>query len=111
NFMANYATEGLDAVRRGDLLTGGHYISVPTVAETLQMAGIRTVIAGGKPVALFHDRTYRKGSDVAKHSPTLFDGKTIPRDLIDSLNKVNDDHGFPGTITIPNTEQDKWTTR
>jgi len=111
NFMGTYATEGLDAVRRGDLLTGGHYLATPTLAETLQAAGMRTVIAGGKPVALFHDRNPRKISDVAKGSPTLFEGKTIPRDLVDSLNKVNDDKAFPGTITIPNTAQDNWTTK
>jgi predicted AlkP superfamily pyrophosphatase or phosphodiesterase len=111
NFMGTFATEGLDAVRRGDLLTGGQYLTAPTLAEILQGAGIRTVTAGGKPVALFHDRTYRKTSDAAKGSQTLFEGKTIPRALLDSLNKANDDKTFPGTITIPNTAQDNWTTR
>lgn len=111
SFMGTYATEGLDAVRRGDLLMNGHYIAVPTLAETLQAAGIRTVIAGGKPVAIFHDRTYRKATDPSKQSPVLFEGKTIPRDLIDSLNKVNDDKPFPTPIAIPNKAQDHWTTR
>ena len=110
SFMSTYATEGLDAVRRGDLLTGGHYLTAPTVAEILQGAGIRTVTAGGKPVALFHDRTYRKASEAGKRSTTLFDGKTIPRDLIDSLNKVNDDKAFPASA-IPNTAQDHWATK
>jgi len=110
SFMSTFATEGLDAVRRGDLLTGGNYLTAPTLAETLQGAGIRTVVAGGKPVALFHDRAYHRASDAAKNSPTLFEGKTIPRDLVDSLNKVNDDKGFPASA-IPNTGQDNWTTR
>ncbi len=111
SFMGTYGTEGLDAVRRGDLLTGGKYLTALTLAEVLQGAGIRTVTAGGKPVALFHDRTYRRATDAGKASTTLFEGKTIPRDLIDSLNKVNDDKPFPGTISIPNTAQDNWTTR
>jgi arylsulfatase A-like enzyme len=111
SFMGTYATENLDAVRRGDLLTGGHYIAVPTLAETLQGAGIRTVTAGGKPVALFHDRTYRKASDAAKQSALLYEGRTIPRNLVDSLNKVNDDKPFPTPIAIPNKAQDHWTTR
>src|SRR5258706_260485 len=32
SFMSTYATEGLDAIRRGDLLTGGHYFTSPTLA-------------------------------------------------------------------------------
>jgi arylsulfatase A-like enzyme len=42
---------------------------------------------------------------------TLFEGKTIPREVAEALAKVNDDKAFPGTITIPNTAQDQWTTR
>ena len=111
NFLGSFATENLDAVRRADLLTGGRYLLVPTVAETLQRAGIATVIAGGKPVALFHDRAARKDSETARQSATVYEGKTIPRDLLDTLVKVNDDKAFPGTISFPNTAQDQWTTR
>lgn len=111
SFLSAYASESLDAVRRGDLLTGGHYLSLPTLAETLQQAGIRTLIAGTKPVALFHDRSSRKDSEAAKQSVTLFEGKTIPRSVSEALAKVNDDKAFPPTITYPNTLQDNWTTR
>ena len=111
SFMNSFGTESLDAVRRGDLLSGGRYLLTPTLAETLQQAGIPTIIAGGKPVTLFHDRSTRKESEAAKKSVTLFEGKTIPRELADTLAKVNDDKAFPGPITIPNTAQDQWTTR
>jgi arylsulfatase A-like enzyme len=111
NFLGTYASESLDAVRRGDLLTGGHYLAVPTLAETLQQAGIPTIIAGAKPVALFHDRSTRRESEAAQKSVTLFEGKTIPRKLAESLAKVNEDKAFPGTITHPNLGQDNWTTR
>jgi arylsulfatase A-like enzyme len=111
NFLTYYATEGLDHVRRGDLLTGGNYILTPTVAETLHEAGIPTVIAGSKPVALFHDRAARKTTDAGKKSVTVQEGKTIPRALGESLAKVNDDKAFPTNITQPNTAQDNWTTR
>jgi predicted AlkP superfamily pyrophosphatase or phosphodiesterase len=111
SFLSNYATEGLDAVRRGDLLTGGHYLSLPTLAETLQQAGIPTIIAGSKPVALFHDRSIRRESEAAKKSVTLFEGKTVPRSVGAALPKVNDDKAWPATITHPNTAQDSWTTR
>jgi arylsulfatase A-like enzyme len=111
DFLTTYASESLDAVRRGDLLSGGHYLSLPTLAETLQQAGIPTIIAGAKPVALFHDRSTRKESEAAKKSVTLFEGKTIPRHVAESLAKVNDDKAFPATIAHPNVAQDNWTTR
>ncbi|HZJ15745.1 MAG TPA: alkaline phosphatase family protein [Chthoniobacteraceae bacterium] len=110
SFLSSFGTEGLDAVRRGDLLTGGRYLLTPTLAETLQQAGMPTVTAGGKPVALFHDRSPRKESEAAKRSVTLFEGKTIPREVAERLAKVNEDKGFPAAA-IPNTGQDQWTTR
>src|SRR6185436_16494178 len=87
--LGSYATEGNDAVRRGDLMTGGHYIMTPTVAEILHGEGIATIISGSKPVAQFHDRSRTKTSAAEKQSVTLYAGKTIPRDLVDSLKKGN----------------------
>jgi arylsulfatase A-like enzyme len=111
SILASHATEGIDAIRRGDLLSGGHYILTPTLPEILHQAGIPTIVAGSKPVALFHDRSRRRENTAAKNSVTLFEGKTIPRDLVEKLKKVNDDKVFPPTITQPNTGQDNWTTR
>ena len=105
-----FATEGLDAIRRGDLLTGGHYLGAETLAEILQDNGIPTVIAGSKPVVLLHDRSNKKDSEVEKESTLLFEGKTIPRSAGDALPKVNDDKSWPSNA-IPNTAQDNWTTR
>src|SRR5438876_9571948 len=56
------ATEGIEAIRRGDLLSEGNYLLVPTLAEMLQKAGHTTVIAGSKPVALLHDRSSKRTS-------------------------------------------------
>ncbi|MBI1841143.1 MAG: alkaline phosphatase family protein [Verrucomicrobia bacterium] len=111
SYLSSYATEGIDAVRRGDSMTGGHYILTPTVAEILHDAGIATIMAGSKPVAQFHDRSRVKTTSAQKQSVLLYEGKTIPRDLVESLKKVNDDKVFPPTITQPNTPQDNWTTR
>ncbi len=105
-----FATEGLDAIRRGDLLTGGHYLGAETLAEMLQDNGISTVIAGSKPVVLLHDRSNKKYSDAEKESVLLFEGKTIPRSVGEALPKVNDDKNWPSNA-IPNTAQDNWTTR
>src|SRR5215212_7906698 len=43
-------------VSRGDELSGGKYISVPTITELVQRAGGRTAIASAKTVALLLDR-------------------------------------------------------
>jgi arylsulfatase A-like enzyme len=110
SLLSSYATEGVDAVRRGDFMTGGHYILTPTAAELLQAAGIPTIIAGSKPVAQFHDRARARTTPMQQQSPVLFEGKTIPRALADKLKKVNDDKPFPPTITQPNSPQDNWTT-
>ena len=111
SMLNSFATEGLEYVLRGDRLTQGNYLRVPTVAETLQDAGIRTVVAGSKPVALFHDRSSRKQSPAEKESVTLFEGKTLPRALLESLVKVNDDKAWSTNVVHPNREQDNWTTR
>jgi arylsulfatase A-like enzyme len=105
-----FATEGLDAIRRGDLLTGGHYLGAETLAEILQDHGISTVIAGSKPVVLLHDRSNKKNSEAEKESVLLFEGKTIPRSVAEGLPKVNDDKPWPSNA-IPNIAQDNWTTR
>src|SRR5262245_48614429 len=78
-WLESQATEGLEAVRRGDLLTDGNYILVPTLAEILQKAGHPTIIAGTKPVALLHDRSNKRSSGAAASSVTLYKGRTIPR--------------------------------
>ncbi len=104
-------TESLEAIRRGDLLTGGHYLMTPTMAETLQQAGIRTVVAGTKPVALLHDRALKRTGKAATNSPVLYAGKTIPPTLIDAIVKANDDKTFPDPATVPNVARDEWTTR
>ena len=111
NFFGAFATEGLEAVWRADFLSQGKYLLTPTVAEILQDNGIPTIVAGSKPVALLHDRSVRKRSAVEKQSVTLFEGKTLPRAVAESLVKVNDDKAFPTNVVQPNKEQDGWTTR
>ncbi len=82
SWLSSYATENLDAIRRGDLIFDGGYLPVPTLAEILQGAGIRTITAGAKPVVLLHDRAAEKPQ---KESITLFRGKTLPRSLLAEL--------------------------
>ena len=106
-----YATEGLDAIRRGDFLSGGHYIFVPTVAEILHKADYPTVVAGAKAVAIFQDRSARKITDAQMASVTLFQGRSVPRSVAKTLAGVNENQPFPPAISHPNTAQDEWTTK
>jgi arylsulfatase A-like enzyme len=72
-------TIGIEApatVRRGDEVSGGRYIAVPTVAEILHAHGLRTVVAGSKQVALLHDRMRRPNEPGA--SPVLYEGAALP---------------------------------
>ena len=97
-------TEAIETVRKGDTMTGGHYLRVSTVAELLQQKGMRTVIAGAKAIALLHDRSKRNAgaTDV-----TLFAGDSLPAD---ELNKITNLHGaFPEAETTNATRND-WTT-
>jgi predicted AlkP superfamily pyrophosphatase or phosphodiesterase len=50
------SVESPTVVGRGDELSGGKYISVPTITEVIQRAGGRTVIASAKTVGLLLDR-------------------------------------------------------
>jgi predicted AlkP superfamily pyrophosphatase or phosphodiesterase len=103
------ATEGLEMIRRSDLLTGGHYIRVPTVTEILHSKDITTIVAGTKPVALLHDR-YNKRTGAAANSPVLYNGHSIPQSLVEQVEKINDNKKFPTNAT-PNVARDEWTVK
>lgn len=107
SFMDNLPTQGLDNLRRADLLTGGHYLLMPTLAEILQGAGFSTLVAGSKPVAVLLDRSARRVTLAQTNSVMLFAGQTIPKSLIKLGEKANDDKKFGGT----GAEKDTWTTK
>ena len=101
-------TEIPENIRKGDAVTGGHYLGRPTVAEILHAHGLPTAIAGSKNVALLHDRAERQpGPGV---SPILFMGATQPAGLIDELTaKLG---AFPPINTRDDkVARDAWTTQ
>lgn len=91
------------AVKRGDELSWGKYILVPAIAELVQRAGGRTVIATAKTVGLLLDRH----PDVANrlNNVTLFAGKSLPAEILPSIIKTLG--SFPST----HLQQDPWTTK
>jgi arylsulfatase A-like enzyme len=97
--------EDFDTVRKSDAVTHGHHVEVPTVAELLHKQGMKTVIAGSKPIALLQDRAERPAGSP---DPALFAGRTLPPEL---LQTINDLHGpFPSSSSRQMTRND-WTTQ
>jgi len=99
------ATESLAAVRKGDALTGNHYLAFPTVAETLHGQGLRTAVAGAKTVGLLHDRFARADDS---QGIVLFAGKVLPESLAPKL--AAQLGPFP-PAEKSGVERDSWTTR
>ena len=91
------------AVSRGDELSGGKYISVPTITELVQRAGGRTAIASAKTVALLLDRN--AGVGPAKNCVTLVAGRTLPSDAITSVVAAL------GPFPVARLQHDAWTTK
>ena len=109
SWLNPHGTENLDAMRRGDLISNGHYLEAATVPEILQDAGFRTIIAGAKPVVLLHDRAPKKQSQVQKDSVTLFRGQTLPRPLLKSLAAIPEIGPFPLESTASTSSRSRVT--
>ena len=100
-------TASVSAVRRGDEITKGNFLAVPTIYERLQKKGDFTVVAGTKGVALIPDRSTNRPDGAIAKSANVFAGKTLPEDL---LSRVEEKLGkFPETPTYPDGPQNKWT--
>src|SRR5439155_1611556 len=92
-------------VEKGDELSGGKYISFPTIAEIVQRTGGRTAITTAKTVGLLLDRHVDPGS--AKNCVTLFAGESRPRDALSQI--VEALGPFPPFGQF--ARGDKWTTK
>ncbi len=93
-------------VRKGDSVSGGKYVTKPTIAEILHHAGMRTAIAGTKFITYMQDRGDRGANEAARKSDVVFQGSTSPNELIASLSSILGP--FPG---IDDEKSDQWTTR
>ncbi len=110
NWLEAAATENLEIIRRGDLLSHGHYLFSPTLAEILQKAGERTIVAGTKPVVLLLDRSNQRGSLAERGSVNLFQGHSLPASALADI-VATDGEQFPTNVTYPNVKEDAWTTK
>jgi arylsulfatase A-like enzyme len=90
-------------VEKGDELSGGKYIVVPTIAEMIRHAGGRTVIAAAKTVGFLLDRRFNSGG--AENCIMLFAGDSRPKDALKSILTTL------GPFPRPSVQQDAWTTK
>jgi predicted AlkP superfamily pyrophosphatase or phosphodiesterase len=107
-------------VKRGDELSGGKYVSLSTIAELVQRAGGRTIIASAKTVGLLLDRGVGHASGLpsaddasgthalpsqahVRNSVTLFAGKSLPGDALAPIIDVL------GPFPSGHVQQDAWT--
>jgi len=104
NALGPVHTELLEVVRKGDAVTRGHYVGVPTMVELLRKAGRKTVVAGSKGVVLLADRGECPGSGPGVE---LFAGQTLQTNLINTITNLQG--GFPD-VEEEQHSRDDWTT-
>ena len=90
-------------VEKGDELSGGKYIAAPTIAELVQQAGGRSLIAAAKTVGLLLDRHPNEVG--ANNNATLFAGKALPSA---ALAVITEKLGLSPSAHLQN---DSWTTK
>lgn len=98
NFVS---TERAEVIRKGDEVSGGNYLSVPTVPELVRAAGGHTVIAATKTIGLLLDRH----CETSQAGALLSAGEAVPRELGAQLNAAL------GPFPKAHREQDVWTTK
>lgn len=97
-----------DALRRGDELSGGKYLAMPTLAERVQAAGFRTAVSGTKWGTVLQDRRQERESVAARASLLFFGKGTVPEAGMQMLQRALGE--FPPQVEHPNRHQDSWTT-
>jgi arylsulfatase A-like enzyme len=93
--------EAADVVARGDAVSGGKYIAMPTIAELIRHSGGRTIIAASKTVGLLHDRNLADSNG----SITFFAGHSLPNESLAPLVTAL------GPFPKQHPDQDNWTTK
>ncbi|MEA3188161.1 MAG: hypothetical protein QOD99_1991 [Chthoniobacter sp.] len=107
--LKSVETQDFSAMQKGDAISHGGYLGVPTIAETVQAAGFRTVVAGAKAVAVLHDRSGKRDAGAAAKSVTLFAGRTLPAAAVEPI--AASLGVFPLEQDFPALAHNTWTTR
>ena len=118
--------EVASVVEKGDELSGGKYVAAPTIAELVQRAGARSVVAAAKTVGLLLDRQIRGRRDIGgsstqdsislpdvrrqgdaaiQNSVTLFAGQSLPSAALAPITEAL------GPGPSAHLQNDFWTTK
>jgi predicted AlkP superfamily pyrophosphatase or phosphodiesterase len=100
--LAPFDTESIKAIRRADQISGGQYLSAPTVTELVRKNGGRTAVVGAKPVALLHDRLDRNSETAGL---VWFADGALPNSIASGLTRRFGP--FPKPVS-PNVPRDQW---
>ena len=77
-----------DVIKKGDEISGGKYLALPTIAEIIRSAGRDTAIAGSKAVAFLYDRHAEWTTATSKKSLTIFAAAPMPANLQNEMEKL-----------------------
>jgi arylsulfatase A-like enzyme len=104
-----FDTADFPALDEMDAQVSAKYLAASTIAELVQQAGYRTVVAGSKPVAQFFDRARRRAKEAAQKSVVIYRGKVLPVSVAPAITAAIG--AFPIRNSFPNEREDSWTTR
>jgi len=94
--------ENVGVVRKGDEVSGGKYLGVPTIAELIHQSGEKTAIATAKTVGLLLDRHAE-----SRNGQNIFAGESLPSEAVASI--VKELGAFPPAAQP--ADRDAWTTK
>ena len=100
------STEQASVIQKGDELSHGKYLKVPTLAELVRRSGGRTAVAAAKTVGFLLDR--QPDAHAGAHGVTLSAGDSLP---VAALAPIETGAGlFPGFPMYAHAQRDEWTT-
>jgi arylsulfatase A-like enzyme len=100
------STEQASVIEKGDKMSHGKYLQVPTLAELVRRSGGRTAVAAAKTVGFLLDR--QPDSDAPRNSVTLSAGEALPASALGPISSVAGP--FPGFPIYTYAQRDSWTT-
>ncbi len=100
------STEQTRVINKGDAISSGHYLNVPTLAEMVRAAGGHTAVVAAKTVGLLLDR--QPDRDAGKLGETIWAGEARPPDFLSAITR--DEGDFPGFPIYSSAQRDRWTT-
>jgi predicted AlkP superfamily pyrophosphatase or phosphodiesterase len=99
------STEQQKVIQKGDSLSHGKYVSVPTLAELVRRSGGRTAVVSAKTVGFLLDR---QPDHPGNHDITLSSGESLPESALRGITAKAG--SFPGFPMYAHAQRDEWST-